>query len=211
MTAPDIVHHDFELDFEDFEERKAWPLRAPVNATGGGDWRGEYASQSPLNAMHIATRGGGANGTARYLALRGNQSDQFYAEATPRWYRPRVALDLRDTRATLHLKAVTPLTVHPGYAPYLFIDDYCEETHTYCGWYLNQSLQVGPAWTLNTCDLRQDERRWVRYSQTRSLDTVLSRVGFIGVMYLRGTQFTGVGAQGVLGLDEFTYGLPLPR
>jgi len=93
-----VIHHDFEMAFEDFEDRKAWPEHWPIDSKV--DFKGEYASQSPVGNMHVATRGGGANGTARYLALRGVNSDQFYAEATPRWYRPRQALDLRDTRAS---------------------------------------------------------------------------------------------------------------
>jgi len=203
-----VIHHDFEMAFEDFEDRKAWPEHWPIDSKV--DFKGEYASQSPVGNMHVATRGGGANGTARYLALRGVNSDQFYAEATPRWYRPRQALDLRDTRASVWLKAVTPLTVNPGYSPYLFLADYCEQTHTYCGWYVKQPLRVGAEWMLNEIDLRNDESFWVRYSHDRPLDTVLSRVGFIGVMYLRGTNYHGVGAKGLLGIDEFSYNLPLP-
>ena len=34
------------------------------------------------------------------------------------------------------------------------------------------------------------------------------QVGFIGVMYLRGTEYQGVDARGVLGLDEFKYNIP---
>jgi hypothetical protein len=204
-----MIHHDFEFTPAEFEARKARPERLPIDATV--DWTGEYASQSPLNAMTIETHGGGAAGTKSYLALHGNNSAQFYCEATPWWYRPRQVLDLRNTRATLYLKAITPITVNPGYQPYLFIDDYCEVARSYCGWYLNQLLQVGNDWVRNDLILPNDPALWTRYSEARSLDTVLSRVGFIGVAYARRHTATGsgVGATGVLGLDEFTYDVPL--
>ncbi len=208
LTTTRLVHHDFEMTHEEFEDRKAWPEYWPIDSKV--DFTGDYASQSPVGNMHIGTRGGGAAGTGRYLALRGVNSDQFYVEATPRWYRPRAALDLRDTRAALYLKAITPLTVNEGYQPYLFIDDYCGETQSYCGWYVNQPLRVGTTWTFNELDLLNDESLWVRYSHQRPLDTVLSQVGFIGLMCLCGTKFHGVGAKGILGLDEFRYHIPLP-
>ena len=200
-----VIHHGFEMPPREFESRKAWPVGGDVR----GDWRGEYASQSPLNALYVTNEGGGAEGTAGYLALPGAHADQFYAEATPRWYRPRRALDLRHTRAMLHLKAISPLRTAAGYAPYLFIDDYDEPTNTYCGWYHRQPLVIGDEWTLNAVDLVNDESQWTRYSRGRSLDAVLSHVGFIGVMFLRGTEFRGVDACGVLGIDEFRYNVPL--
>lgn len=206
-TKPGVVHHNFEFSKEEFEKRKAWPIKPQV--TPVLDWEGEYASQSPLNQMHIATEGGGAEGTASYLALVGTNSDQFYAEATPRWYRPRVALDLRNTRTRFYLKAIKPVTVANGYHPYLFIDDFDDVTNTYCGWYLSKPLRVGKDWTPNDLALRNDESLWTRYSSDRPLDTVLGRVGFIGVMYLRGIEYKGVNANGILGIDEFRYNLPL--
>src|ERR1043166_6109211 len=174
MNRTTIIHHDFEMSPEEFEARKAWPIK------GTRDWKGEYASQSPLNQMRVVRDGRGAEGTQGYLALEGTNSDLFYAEATPRWYRPRQALDLRDTRTTLYLKAVTPITQVEGYQAYLFIADYLETNQTYCGWFVNQPLRVERDWTFNQIDLLNDENRWTCYAADRSLDTVLSTVGFIG-------------------------------
>jgi hypothetical protein len=142
------------------------------------------------------------------LPVPGPREVKISVEATPRWYRPRQALDLRDTRASLWLKVITPLTVNPGYHRHLFIADYCEDSQTYCGWYVKRPLSVRPEWTFNEISLPADEAHWVRYSLDRDLDTVLSRVGFIGVMYLRGMTYKGVGARGILGIDEFRYNLP---
>ena len=201
-----VVHHSFDDQPDCFERRKAWPV------AGTNDWKGEFASQSPLNRMHVRLEGGGAAGTPGYLALVGNHSDAFYAEASPRWYRPRQALDLRDTQATLYLKEITPLTLAAGYCPHLFIDDYDERDNGYCGWFVREPLHVGRGeWSFNRVRLRNDERLWQRYSNKRSLDLVLARVGFIGVMYLGPElKFTGVDACGVLGIDELCYGVPLP-
>src|SRR5437016_5497346 len=129
-----IIHHGFDESPQVFERRKAWPIKDTH------DWEGEFASQSPLNWMHLSREGGGAEGTPGYLALVGDHSDQFYAEATPRWYRPRQALDLRDTRATIYLKEIAPITVAAGFRPHLFIDDYRESDNTYCGWYVREPL-----------------------------------------------------------------------
>src|SRR5512134_2437595 len=101
MQTNMIIHHDFEMSPEEFEARKAWPIE------GTKDWKGEYASQSPLNQMRVVRDGCGAEGTQGYLALEGTSSELFYAEATPLWYRRRQAFDLRDTRTTLYLKAIT--------------------------------------------------------------------------------------------------------
>ena len=106
------------------------------------------------------------------------------------------------------MKAITPIQVNEGYHPYLFIDDYQEENN-YCGWYVNKPLQVGATWTFNQVDLLNDGKIWTRYSGDRSLDNVLSNVGFIGVMYLRGINPRGVNARGILGIDEFKYNIPL--
>jgi hypothetical protein len=198
-----IIHHGFDFSPEEFEAKKAWPIK------GTKDWKGEYASQSPLNAMYLVRDGRGAEGTPGWLALPGTNSEQFYAEATPRWYRPRQALDLRNTRATLYLKAVTPITMNEGWLPCLFIDDYCEEDNSYCGWFVNQPLRVGAEWTFNQIDLINDEKLWTRYSPAdRSLDAVLSNVGFIGVMHFSRVNYQGVNANGVLGIDEFKYNIP---
>jgi hypothetical protein len=205
MNRTTIIHHDFEMSPEEFEARKAWPIK------GTRDWKGEYASQSPLNQMRVVRDGKGAEGTSGWLALEGTNSEQFYAEATPRWYRPRQVFDLRNTRATLYLKAITPITTGEGYRPYLFIDDYIEADNSYCGWFVNQPLQVGLDWTFNQVDLMNEETLWTRYSPAnRSLDTVLSNVGFIGVMHFSHTNYTEVNATGILGIDEFRYNIPLP-
>lgn len=204
MKTNGIIHHGFDMSPEEFEAKKAWPIK------GTHDWKGEYASQSPLNQMRVVRDGKGAEGTTGWLALEGTNSEQFYAEATPRWYRPRQALDLRDTRATLFLKAVTPITLAEGYRAYLFIDDYSESDNSYCGWFVNQPLKVGPDWTFNQIDLINDEKLWTRYSPAnRCLDTVLSTVGFIGVMHFSYTNYKGVNATGILGMDEFKYNMPL--
>jgi hypothetical protein len=206
MNHPEIVHHTFDWKPEEFEARKAWPIK------GTTDWKGEFASQSPLNQMHVVRDGKGAEGSTGYLALRGENSDQFYAEDAPRWHRPRKTYDLRGKGVSVFLKAVTPLKISPGYEPYIFIDDYNEADNSYCGWYLTQPLRVGNDWAFNEAVLVNDEKRWVRYSPcARSLDTVLSNVGFIGVMYLRGKDYKGVNATGILGIDEFKYNIPLPR
>jgi len=204
MNQNRIIHHNFEMSPEEFEAKKAWPIK------GTHDWKGEYASQSPLNQMRLVRDGHGAEGTQGWLALEGTNSEQFYAEATPRWYRPRLAFDLRNTRATLYLKAITPITMNKGWQPYLFIDDYCEADNSYCGWFVHQPLQVGSDWTFNQIDLINDEKLWTRYSLpvNRSLDTVLSTVGFIGVMHFSYTNYKGVNATGILGIDEFRYNMP---
>ncbi|MBI4026711.1 MAG: hypothetical protein HY360_17135 [Verrucomicrobia bacterium] len=199
-----IVHHGFDMSPREFESKKAWPI-------GGGskDWKGEYASQSPLNAMYVTHEGGGAEGTLGYLALPGSHAEQFYAEATPYWNRPRQTFDLRNTRASLYLKAITPIETNPVCHPHLFIDDYCKENNTYCGWFVTEPLRVGTQWTFNQIDLLNDEKIWTRYSQDRSLDAVLSNVGFIGVMYFRESNHRYLNARGILGIDELKYNIPL--
>lgn len=204
MNTTGIVHHDFEMSPAEFEALKAWPIK------GTRDWKGVYASQSPLNQMRVVRDGKGANGSQGWLALEGTNSDQFYAEDAPRWHRPRKAYDLRGTGVSVWLKAVGPLAIAPGYEPFIFIDDYNEAENSYCGWYRTLALRVGEDWTFNEVDLPNDEKRWLRYSPSaRSLEAVLSNVGFIGVMYLRGKDFKGVNATGILGIDELRYNLPL--
>ena len=204
-----VIHHDFEMSPQQFDAIKAWPIK------GTRDWKGDFASQSPLNQMHVASDGGGANGTRSYLALVGNDSDQFYAEATPRWQRPRQALDLRNTRVSVYLKAVTPIRVNAGYTPHLFVADYDEASHTYCGWRHAQVLDVSDHWTGNVIDLVEDESHWthrdrgVAVQGHRPLSQVLAQAGFIGVIYHKDGQHTGVGATGILGIDEFSYGTPV--
>ena len=129
---------------------------------------------------------------------------------------------LRNRRASFYLKAITPVVVTAGYTPHLFIADVVfhddlEYRHSITGWYVRSPLEVGDEWTLNRVDLLNDEGLWTRYSDAgpsnpegnRGLDLVLSRVGFIGVMYLRGRDHKGVNARGNLGIDEFRYNIPL--
>lgn len=202
-----VIHHDFEITAQQFEARKAWP----TPGKSAGYWRGDFASQAPLNAMYVVNRGraDGANGTDGYLALPGANADQFYAEASPIWERPSKTYDLRNTKASMYLKAIAPIVVNEGYEPRLFIDDFEPADDSLCGWYVTEPLKVGTDWTLNEIDLVNDESKWTRYSNSRPLEVVLSRVGFIGVMYLRGVEFKGVNARGILGIDELKFGMPL--
>ena len=170
-------------------------------------WQGEWASQSPLNTIYQSARGGGANGSPGYLALPGQDSDQFYAESTPAWWTHRTAFDVRGTYATFYLKEIEPISVAEGYRPHLFIAEMIPGDPI-TGWYAKTPLTVGAShWALNEVLLLNDEQLWLRYAGERSLDQVLTRTGFIGVMYLNGVEFRGVGANGVLGIDEFTYHL----
>lgn len=179
----------------------------PVSATrASGKWSGEWASQSPLNHWHRETEGGGAQGNAAYCALVGENSDQFYAESTPNWWTPSTLFDLRGSRVSFYLKAVRPITVATGYNPHLFIVIGYHVPQDHCGWYIRQPLRIGEGqWTLNELELRSDEALWSRYWGKRTIDEVLARVGFIGVMYLKGTNFMGVHATGILGIDRFRY------
>ncbi|MBI2192600.1 MAG: hypothetical protein HYU36_11510 [Planctomycetes bacterium] len=181
----------------------------PVPATKpSGKWSGEWASQSPLNHWHRATEGGGAEGNSAYCALVGEDSDEFYAESTPNWWTPSTVFDLRGTRVSFHLKAVKPITVAPGYHPHLFIVIGYQDTRDHSGWYTREPLRIGQGcWALNELVLRPDPALWLRYWGQRTIEEVLTRVGFIGVMYLRDGQFRGVHATGVLGIDRFRYDL----
>lgn len=201
------VLHDFEMTAQQFEARKA----RPTPGKSAGYWQGDFASQSPLNSMHVVNRGraDGANGTDGYLALPGANADQFYAEASPIWERPSTTYDLRDTLASMFLKAITPIVVNGGYEPHLFVVQFDPKDDSLCGWYVTEPLKVGEDWTLNAVGLVNDESLWTRYSNTRSLDVVLSRVGFIGVMYFRDAVFKGVNARGILGIDELKFDMPL--
>lgn len=170
-------------------------------------WQGEWASEFPLNTFHICQDGGGANGSAGYLALPVQDAPEFYAESTPYWWETSTTFDLRDTRASFFLKELEPITVNEGYRPRLFIADY-EPGHGYCGWDRRQELTVGVGeWVFNDVELVADESAWARYSNERDLDRVLSRVGFIGIRYAVDHGRKGVGATGVLGIDEFSYNL----
>lgn len=146
-----IIHHDFEMTPAEFVTRRV------VIAKRVPDYSGEYASR-PLTGMEIRDDGG-ANGTDHYLALTAEQpEDQFYAEATPYWHRPRATLDLCGGTTSLWLKAVTPIMVNEGYHPYLFIAHYDEPSNTFCGWYHRQTLLVGAEWTLMSCRCRMTKR-----------------------------------------------------
>ena len=184
------------------------------NGQKGRLWKGDWASQSELNQFEIRNDGQGANGSRGYLALTGKDSDQFYIESTPYWWAETTEVDLRDTYTTFYLKELELLTVADGYQPYLFISNHrLDEEHArqygsgQCGWYLNQPLTIGKSeWAYNELYLGNDPSLWTRYSGGRSLDTALSQAGYIGVMYLSGTRYQGVTANGVLGWDEFAYG-----
>jgi hypothetical protein len=202
-----VIHHNFEMTSQQFEALKAWP----TPGKSSGYWQGEFASQAPLNTCYVVNHGraDGAEGTDGYLALPGANADQFYAEASPVWERPSKTYDLRNTKVSLYLKAITPIVVNEGYRPHLFIDDFEPADDSLCGWYITEPLKIGEDWTLNAIDLVNDESRWTRYSNRRPLDVVLSRVGFIGVMYFRDAVFKGVSARGILGIDELKFGMPL--
>ncbi|MBM3265448.1 MAG: hypothetical protein FJY97_18785 [candidate division Zixibacteria bacterium] len=204
-----IIHYGFD-EPDSFEVKKAYYSHRPKT----WDWQGEWASQSPLNVVYQAFEGGGAQDTPGYLALPGAHADQFYVETTPVWKRPRETHDLRNTRTTFYLKAISPILTEPGYAPHLFIADVVflddiEYRHNITGWFVRKPLDIGPEWTFNTVDLQNDEAMWTCYGGPHSLDKVLGGTGFIGVMYLRGIEYRGVNARGVLGLDEFRYNIPL--
>ncbi|MBI4530531.1 MAG: hypothetical protein HY709_03325 [Candidatus Latescibacteria bacterium] len=174
-----------------------------------GQWSGEWASQSPLNNWHRAIEGGGAEGNPAYCALVGEDADQFYAESTPNWWTPSTTFDLRDTRVSLYLKAVLPITVAPGYHPHLFVVNGYRRPQDGCGLFRKEPLRVGEGeWVLHEIELRSDEKLWGRYTGALTIDEVLRQAGFIGVMYLKEASYTGVHATGVLGIDRFRYGMP---
>lgn len=177
-------------------------------------WLGDWASQSELNQWEIRTDGQGANGSKGYLALTGDNSDQFYIESTPYWWENTTEFDLRDTLTTFYLKEIEPITVAEGYLPYLFISNHqlsAEDGEKYgsgqCGWYVSEPLTVGKGeWAYNEVLLANDESKWTNYFGGRPLDTVLGHCGYIGVMYMKDKRYQGVQANGVLGWDEFAYG-----
>jgi len=172
------------------------------------------ASQSPLDRMVYATEGGGALGTPGYVALPVHDADQFYAESTPIWWVPARVYDLRDTWATFYLKAIAPIQVAAGYTPHLFIAaTFSEPTvargFSIDGWYLATSLEVGQStWTYNEVRLVNDPNQWIHYvDQPKTLDWTLAHCGFIGWMYLKDMNVRGVQANGIMGLDEFSFNL----
>jgi len=193
-----------------------------------GRWAGEWASQSPLNQWRRETAGGGAEGNPAYCALVAGRpeeiqedvygdtlNDCFYFEAAPNWWTPSTTFDLRNTWASVYLKEIEPLTTAPGYTPHLFVvtgyhrDDPTAVDREGTGWFLNEpAASAGGSWVRNGFLLRPDERGWTRYRGSLPLEATLARVGFIGVMYYRGIDFTNVQARGVLGIDKFRYNLP---
>ena len=112
------------------------------------------------------------------------------------------------------LKAVAKITVADGYAPYLFIAAYIEDTKYLTCWRQTREVEVGVDWQLNRIAVRADESEWLNYGcshpdQRPDLDYALSHCGFIGVMYQKGKEFRQVHASGVLGLDELRYNISL--
>jgi hypothetical protein len=224
LPQPVLLHGD-EIIRESFDNPSTIIPAVPTwdNSASKGQrgrlWRGDWASQSELNQFEIRTDGQGANGSVGYLALIGTDSDEFYIESTPYWWENITECDLRDTYTTFYLKALEPITVAEGYLPYLFISNHeidAEYAKTYgsgqCGWIVSEPLTVGQDdWAFNEVNLANDESLWTRYHGGRSLDTVLGNCGYIGVMYLKGTNYMGVQANGVLGWDEFAYGPGLKK
>lgn len=204
------VHYGFDGDtlIEPVSKTMAWTNRSTNVANRW--YSGEWASQSPMSFFQLATDGGGAEGTPGYLALPGSDSDEFYIEVTPVWWTPSVVFDLRKTAVSFYLKEITPLSVAPGYMPYLFVAQYVADTRYITGWYLPSPLNIGKdEWEYNRIVLRPDSE-WRNYACAHpdvrpSIDTVLSRCGFLGVMYFKDGKYRGVRATGVLGIDEFRF------
>lgn len=178
------------------------------------------AGQSPLDPMWLATEGGGAEGTASYLAHAARDSDEFYNESTPTWWIPGRYYDLRDTWCSFYLKEIEPISVADGYLPYLFIAAYMpgglpRPNHRLSCWYLPEPLVVGQGeWAYNERQLVNDPARWINYHSTDtsdSLDNVLAHCGFIGWMYFNPAAerqpYVGVRATGVMGWDEMRFNL----
>jgi hypothetical protein len=207
-----VVHYNFDGPDTIRRVTRLDPKPSPVP----NRWfDGELFSTSPANAFYLTTEGGGAEGTPGYLALPAEDSDQFYIESTPVWWTPSTTFDLRQTEVSFYLRELQTITVASGYAPYLFTGAYVGETKYISCWRRLTPLVVGQnEWALNRLVLVPDESLWLNYGCTHpddrpSLECVLSRCGFIGVMYQNGSSHKGVHATGVLGLDEFRYNIPL--
>ncbi len=176
---------------------------------------GEFFSTSPENAFELVQDGGGAEGSRGYLALPGDDSNQFYVESTPVWWTPTTTFDLRDTMATFYLKELEKITVADGYAPYVFIAAYIDDTKYLTTWRQLQEVSIGVGeWAFNRIALRVEASQWLNYACTHpdrrpDLDYALSHCGFFGIMYQNGPEFRRVHATGVLGLDELRYNMPL--
>lgn len=198
----EAVHHGFDRP----SQRALRPGFDYLKRTPSEGW----ASQSPLDRMYLATEGGGADGTPGYLALPGDDADEFYAESTPYWWVPSRAFDLRGTRVRFYLKEVKPITVAAGFEPRLFVADYVEGGG-YGTSILKEPLRVGRGeWAPNEVELRAAADLWVENAR-RPIGVVLSQVGFIGVAYHNLTTSRGTHARGVLGIDEFRFNLPPSR
>lgn len=178
------------------------------------------AGQSPLDPMWLATDGGGAEKTSGYLAQAARGADEFYNESTPTWWIPGRYYDLRDTWCTFYLKEIEPISVAPGYKPYLFIAAYMpmglpRPNHRLSCWYIPEKLKVGRGeWALNEIFLSSDASKWINYHSSDgrdTLDDVLAHCGFIGWMYMNDAKkdqpFRGVQATGVMGWDEMRFNL----
>lgn len=178
---------------------------------------GEFFSTTPENAFYLVQDGGGAEGSRGYLALPGSDSDQFYVESTPVWWTPTTTFDLRDTEASFYLKELTEITVADGYAPYLFIAAYIEDTKYLTCWRQLRQVLIGQGeWAFNRVVLEEDDAQWLCYGCSHpdarpGLDYVLSHCGFLGIMYQKGSEFRQVHATGLLGLDELRYNIPLKK
>ena len=199
-----VIRYDFDSRIPDPAVRVSELTENQDDGTGTL-WKGEWASQSPLNSFRIVQNGLGSNKSRGYLELRAQNADQFYVESTPYWWETSTTFDLRDTKLSFYLKEIEPIEVSSGYSLRVFVADY-QVGKSYCGWDLIVPLNLGDKeWALNDVHLDNDESNWIRYSNSRSLNEVLSRVGFIGLRYAKNGGRKGVGGTGVLGLDEFTY------
>src|SRR5712692_9517189 len=196
---------------------RAWRPRRP--GAGGENLRRnplDICKSMPLDECYLATEGSGAEGTPGYLALDGDDADEFYAESAPIWWTPARLFDLRNTWATFFLKEIRPITVAPGYAPHLFIAAYMPNVRPprtrISGWYLKETLKVGRSeWSFNQVLLTTDEDKWVNYHSTNPVEDTLERVlhqcGFIGWLYTKDKHFQGVHASGTMGWDELRFNL----
>ena len=135
--------------------------------------------------------------------------------STPVWWTPSTTFDLRDTTATFYLKELEKITVAEGYAPYVFIAAYIDDTRYLTTWRQLQEVSIGVGeWEFNRIALRVEASQWLNYACTHpdrrpGLDYALSHCGFFGIMYQNGPEFRRVHASGVLGLDELRYNMPL--
>ncbi|MGH2558685.1 MAG: hypothetical protein ACRDJH_06445 [Thermomicrobiales bacterium] len=209
-----VVHHFDECGWRGYRpgakemQQKPWDI---------------CASQATLDAMWLATEGGGAEGTPGYIAQSAANADEFYNESTPTWWIPGRYYDLRDTWCSFYLKEIEPITVAPGYRPCLFIAAYMPKGlprphHRLSCWYLPDTLAIGKGeWASNEIHLANDPSRWVNYHSADAADTldeVLAHCGFIGWMYMSEAKtnqpFQGVQANGVIGWDEMRFNLKDP-